>query len=133
MADLTVAMLVTHQTVDNVLGVDIIALVYPLAADEVHDLVLTLSRNASIRYVDLELCRGSEQTLMRDIKLQRTPFQPGSVLSFCTTQYRREAARRSMKGVPGVIALESQASLVSPGSSPLPISVHPVRCMLCRT
>jgi hypothetical protein len=55
MADLTVAIFVTHQTVDDVLGVYIIALVYPLAADEVHNFVLTLSRNASIRDVYLEL------------------------------------------------------------------------------
>ena len=29
-----------------------------------------------------------------------TFFQAASVFIFCTTQYRREAARRSMKGVP---------------------------------
>ena len=45
--------------------------------------------------------------------MQRTSFQPGSVLSFWAVQYRSELARRSMKGVPGVMAFESHASLVS--------------------
>ncbi|KAI7372222.1 hypothetical protein KC354_g144 [Hortaea werneckii] len=39
------------------------------------------------------------------------------------TQYRRLCARRSMKGVPGVMELESQVFLGFSGSSPPPFSV----------
>lgn len=52
----------------------------------------------------------------------RTFFQPGSVFILRATQYRNDAAKRVINGVPGVIALESQAFFVFSSS----LSVFPM-------
>ena len=47
----------------------------------------------------------------KERRVRHTSFQPGSVFIFKTTQYRSDAANKSINGVPGVMALLSQAFL----------------------
>jgi hypothetical protein len=101
----------THQTVNYMSGVRVMTGVCALSAYEVHNLVLSFSRHTCIRDDDLELYKKLIRKILKKCSL-RTSFHPGSVFIFSTTQYRNDAARRAMNGVPGVIALESQASLV---------------------
>jgi len=73
------------------------------------------------------LCLSERNLKKEREKLQRTPFQPGSVLSFFATQYRKDVANKSMNGVPGVIAFESQAVLLRMSSVTVwPISEPPL-------
>jgi hypothetical protein len=86
--------------------------------------VLTFTRNAGIGDVDLKLWGVFRQ--MEEIYrgIQPTFFHALSVLIFCVTQYRSDEARRSMKGVPGVMALESHVFLFFSSSlMVLPIAV----------
>ena len=49
----------TNQAVNNVFSVRVVSMVDSLAADEVHDLMLSLTRDAGIRNVNLHLSRES--------------------------------------------------------------------------
>jgi len=80
-----------------------------LASYEVHDFVFTLTWYAGIRNDDLHLGRRLRPVGYASTEL--TCFHPGSVLIFCTTQYRSDEANKSMKGVPGVMAFESHDCL----------------------
>lgn len=53
-----------------------------------------------------------------------TPAHPGSSFNFFATQYLKLLANKSMKGVPGVMALESQPfSLRNSSETSLPMAV----------
>jgi hypothetical protein len=100
-----------YQSVNNVPSVRIMARVTALTPDEIHNFVLPLARHTRVGNDDLNLLKVGKRAVPSTERKTPTFFQPGSLLSFWTTQYRSEEASNVIKGVPGVMALESQGVL----------------------
>ena len=87
-------------------GVGIMLWRRSLRSYELHDLVLTFSRDGRIGNDNFHLNLFSN-LLGKAGPLLRTFAHAGSVLTLYAAQYRKEVANLSMNGVPGVMALLS--------------------------